>query len=304
MTDRSRKGQARVTSWLAGWIDYALAIVFAAGRLLRVPRASTAPAAHAPSQHWLVRPAEVAMLTVSFFLTAHLISGGTDSVSAPQLNPLSMLSTAASADEPLPGMATTYARDLRGGTVVVVVTASPSGAPTPAESEMPPPSATPEPAAAPAPGAAAMGASAATPVAEPPATPPPAPPPPPPSPSPEPTPSPTPAPAPPKSGPLTYAEVVAAAAAAGWPAGLQADAARVAWCESRNRPDAIGYGVTYGLMQLIPLWFEAVGLDFSTWSDPVSNMRAALAAYQSDIASGSPAWSAWTCKPDQITITE
>jgi len=301
VTDRSRKGLARVTSWLAGWIDYAFAIVFAAGRLLRVPRASAAGAAPSPAQHWLVRPAEVAMLTVSFFLTAHLISGGTDSVSAPQLNPFSMLSTSASADEPLPGMATTYARDLRGGTVVVVVTASPAGAATTAESEPPPPSATPEPAPAPAPGAAAMGASIATPVAEPSATPPPAPEPPAPTPSPEPTPAPAP---PPRSGPMSYAEVVAAAAAAGWPASLQEPAARVAWCESRYRPDAIGYGVTYGLMQLIPYWFEAVGLDFALWSDPVSNMRAALAAYQSDIASGSPAWSAWTCKPDQITVPE
>ena len=308
MTARARKGTVRVTNWLAGWVDYSVAVVLTFGRLFRVPQRPAEPA-HAPrdsgspahasaAQHWLVRPAEVAMLTVSFFLVAHLAAGGTDSVSAPQLNPFSMLSTAASAGELPPSVATTYARAPQGGTVVVVVspaaalTASPAG-------DAPPASPTPEPvaAAAPPPDAGAMGASPATPIAPPPAPPTPEPPPSP-TPAPPPAPSPTPAPA----GPLTPAQVAAAAAAAGWPANLVDAAASVAWCESRNRPDAIGYGVTYGLMQLIPYWFEAIGADFGLWSDPVTNMRAALAAYQSDIASGQAPWSAWTCKPDHDLI--
>ncbi len=316
MTDRSRKGSARVTSWLAGWIDYAFAIVLAAGRLLRVPRASAAGAAPSPAQHWLVRPAEVAMLTLSFFLTAHLISGGTDSVVAPQINPFSMLSTSASADELPPTMATSVARDLTGATVLVVV-GTPSAGPSvdSADGALPPPeSPTPDPvpAAAPDPGAGASGIAEPSPVTESPASAEPVSEPPaasePPATEPATTADPPtaaePVPAAVPPGPLTYADVRAAAAAAGWPADLLDPVARVAWCESRYRPDAIGYGVTYGLMQLIPYWFEAVGLDFSVWADPVSNMRAALVAYQSDIDNGFPAWSAWTCKPDQVTVPQ
>ncbi len=127
MTARLLKGSVRATSWLAAWVDYGFAIALVAGRLLRIPvRAAESefePAylrlasegyegyapgqfgrphwrePQAPSQPWFVRPAEIVMLSISFFLAAHLLSGGTASVSAPQINPLSMLSTTASAGQ-------------------------------------------------------------------------------------------------------------------------------------------------------------------------------------------------------------
>ena len=76
-------------------------------------------------------------------------------------------------------------------------------------------------------------------------------------------PSPAPSVAPPVTSlpPLTYAQVIALAIEAGWPAELADSVARVAWCESRFRPDAVGY-MAYGLMQVIPLWFEYAGIPF------------------------------------------
>jgi len=94
---------------------------------------------------------------------------------------------------------------------------------------------------------------------------------------------------------------MAAAAAAGWPADRLDDVSRVAWCESRFRPDAVGYG-TYGLMQLIPYWFEATGTDFALWSDPVTNLHVALFAFAADIEYGKTPWGPWSCKPEQITL--
>jgi len=93
----------------------------------------------------------------------------------------------------------------------------------------------------------------------------------------------------------------AAAAAAGWPADRLDEVSRVAWCESRFRPDAIGYG-TYGLMQLIPYWFEATGTDFALWSDPVTNLRVALFAFAADSEYGETPWGPWSCKPGQIAL--
>jgi hypothetical protein len=101
--------------------------------------------------------------------------------------------------------------------------------------------------------------------------------------------------------PLTHAQVIAFALEAGWPAELTDAVARVAWCESRFRPDAVGY-MAYGLMQVIPLWFEYAGIPFERWSDPVANLKAALAAFRYSEAQGHSPWAAWTCKPEAITI--
>lgn len=329
MTARLLKESVRATSWLAGWVDYGVAIVLVAGRLLRIPaRAAGAEFEPAyiqlasdgyafdreprwagprrPSQPWFVRPAEIVMLSISFFLAAHLISGGTASVSAPQLNPLSMLSTSASAGQVstlLVPSATSTGTDA--GLTVTVQAAM----------DAPPPEATVQPAvpdAAPAPVPAAApdsGPSAASLAAEPPAV---APAEPAPAPATEPAPAPAEPAAPPPAaaappppavaaGVLSYSEIMAAAAAAGWPSERLDDVARVAWCESRFRPDAVGYG-TYGLMQLIPAWFEATGTDFSLWSDPVTNLRVALFAFATDVEYGNGAWGPWSCKPAQITI--
>jgi hypothetical protein len=100
---------------------------------------------------------------------------------------------------------------------------------------------------------------------------------------------------------LSFSEIMAAAAAAGWPADRLDEVSRVAWCESRFRPDAVGYG-TYGLMQLIPHWFEATGTDFALWSDPVTNLRVALFAFTADIENGKTPWGPWSCKPGQIAL--
>jgi soluble lytic murein transglycosylase-like protein len=102
--------------------------------------------------------------------------------------------------------------------------------------------------------------------------------------------------------PLSYAQVIAFAIEAGWPAELADAVARVAWCESRFRPDAVGYDSYYGLMQIVPLWFEYAGISFDHWADPVANLKAALAAYRYSEGQGHRPWAAWGCKPDAVVI--
>ncbi len=324
MTARLLKGSLRATSWLAGWLDYGVAIVLAAGRLIRVPL----PAAEAefepacaqvvaeayeqpafagyrrprwdeparPSQRWFVRPAEVIMLSLSFFLAAHLLSGGTASVSAPQIRSWSLVPASAAPAEVSTVLVPSATADTPAESVMVTVPLHPTAAA--GATQAPAVAATTReaenevaPAPAPAPG---LGAAA---VHETPPTAPPAP-------AEQPAPAAVVAPAPPPAVPagvLSYAEIVAAAAVAGWPADRLDQVARVAWCESRFRPDAVGYG-TYGLMQLIPFWFEATGTDLALWSDPVTNLRVALFAFASDAGSGNSAWGPWSCKPDQVII--
>jgi hypothetical protein len=325
----------RATSWLAGWVDYGVAIVLVAGRLLRIPvRAAESEfkPAHlrlaadgydgyapepfdrprrrhpqAPSQPWFVRPAEIVMLSISFFLAAHLLSGGTASVSAPQLNPFSMLSTTASAGQvstllvpsaksvaPAASLTVTVESAVEAVTEEVAVEQPAAEAPAPE----------PVPAAAPDSGPSAASVSAEAIPAPAQSVPEPAP-----APAAEPAPAPAPAPAAVAAPPppvaaasvLSFSEIMAAAAAAGWPADRLDDVSRVAWCESRFRPDAVGYG-TYGLMQLIPYWFEATGTDFALWSDPVTNLHVALFAFAADIEYGKTPWGPWSCKPEQITL--
>jgi hypothetical protein len=318
----------RATSWLAAWVDYGFAIALVAGRLLRIPvRAAESefePAylrlaseryegyapeqfgrrrgrePEAPSQPWFVRPAEIVMLSISFFLAAHLLSGGTASVSAPQLNPLSMLSTSASAGQVSTLLVPSAQSVVAAASLTVTVDSAVEATTAEVAVEQPAaeaPATEPVPAAAPDSGPSAASVSAPAPAPAPAES----------VSEPEPAPTAEPAPAavaaPPvaAAGVLSYSEIMAAAAAAGWPADRLDEVSRVAWCESRFRPDAIGYG-TYGLMQLIPYWFEATGTDFALWSDPVTNLRVALFAFAADIEYGKTPWGPWSCKPEQVTL--
>lgn len=108
-------------------------------------------------------------------------------------------------------------------------------------------------------------------------------------------PSSAPPPAPPKA-PLSEAEFRSVALAAGWPAAVLDELVAVAMCESDLRPGAVGAG-TYGLMQLVPWWFEASGVPFDTWADPLANLKASLYLYKLSKDSGSSGWHHWGCKP-------
>ncbi len=316
----------RVMSRLATWADYGLAVALMLCRRLRLPERSDArvlvpayalepvyavepcgcaapsgsmvvgPAprwrepAGAVKQPWFVRPAEVAMLTLSLFLAAHLVGGGTPEARAPQVALVAVLSGRA----PAPARVIEVWPSASGGAPVAtpeaVATTAAEGqavpAPAPhgdaAASSLPAEPTPVVPQAAPAGSAPARSEPARS---EPPAE------------------APAPAIAPPAAqlAPLTYAQVTAFAIEAGWPAELADAVARVAWCESRFRPDAVGYGA-YGLMQVVPLWFEYAGIGFDHWADPVANLRAALAAFRYGEGKGHSPWSAWSCKPEAIAI--
>lgn len=93
---------------------------------------------------------------------------------------------------------------------------------------------------------------------------------------------------------LTEAELRAAATQAGWPAELQDQLVAVAWCESSFRPNASNR-FAYGIMQLVPAWFDYAGEDFASWMDPVVNLRVAYRVYAYDIDRGHDPWSQWIC---------
>lgn len=303
---------------LATWADYGVAVALAVCRRLRLPaREQAAPFACEPvyvaetaaghviplragrpvwrepvaaarpapaAQPWYVRPAEVLMLTLSFFLAAHLAGAGFQEARAPQLS-IAMVPSVA---HPAP------ARIIKVTPTALASALPAEAAPVEASETVPAPEAAVAPAPAPAPptshAAASDAGSSPTARAVPAA------------PAEQPVP-PAPAVAPPAASlpPLTYAQVIAYAIEAGWPAELADDVARVAWCESRFRPDAVGYGA-YGLMQVVPLWFEYAGLDFSRWADPVTNLKAALAAFRYSEERSHAPWAAWSCKPEAITI--
>jgi hypothetical protein len=325
VTARLPEGPVRVTSWLAGWLDYVFAIALVAGRWLRLPiaRPTEEPvmlSAFAPAlaeqygPRWdgseprqksgaLVRAAEIAMLSVSFFLAAHLLSGGTPTVTAPDLGAFGRLSERARAETlPVPS-ASSKLIEVPAGSFTEQSTANTAPA---AETE-PAPATTEEIAVLAEPSAAdgaAAGVAEATPVAEPApaatvAEEPPAPP----AQAPPPAPVPAPAVAPPAPAVpslpdryLTVDELRSAALAAGWPAALLPQIETVAWCESRYHTHAQYLGAL-GLMQMLPFWFEVAGLDRAMWADPVTNLKAAYVAYvEHERITGDP-WSAWTCKP-------
>ncbi|WP_322796647.1 hypothetical protein [Tepidiforma sp.] len=310
MTARPRQEPLRVATRLATWADYGIAVALTVRRWLPLPANRPAhafepalvpavagarryrPSWHEPVPHiqpWYVRPLEVVMLCLSFFLAAHLVGGGTPEARAPQISiaflPSVPSAAAASPSQVIEVRPTAAAAGTPAAAPAVA--ASPDAEPAPAQAPRTADAAASDvhEAAAPSEPPAAASAPAETPAAE--AAPPP----------------PPPAVAPPvaKAAPLTYAQVIALAIEAGWPAELADAVARVAWCESRFRPDAEGYG-TYGLMQVVPLWLEYAGFSFEQWSDPLVNLKAALAAFRYSETSGHAPWSAWSCKPDAITI--
>lgn len=111
------------------------------------------------------------------------------------------------------------------------------------------------------------------------------------------TPSPVPTSTPiPTATPVPLTGMDAWLAASPWPEYLWPEVSAVAWCESRHDPSASN-GVSWGLMQVTPLWFDYAGIPFSSWADPVANLTVAWAAYNYDLERGYPAWTQWSCKP-------
>jgi hypothetical protein len=122
-----------------------------------------------------------------------------------------------------------------------------------------------------------------------------------PEPPPPPTPTPTPEPPPPPPAPkltgqLTKATVREIALQVGWPEAEVDELVSVAWCESRFRVEANGWGAL-GLMQIMPFWFESVGIDPAQAFDAATNLKVAYHIYQNDLKNGYDEWASWTCKP-------
>ncbi len=102
---------------------------------------------------------------------------------------------------------------------------------------------------------------------------------------------------------LSYSEseIRALALEAGWAGEHLDDLVLIAWCESRFMPAARGMWAL-GLMQVMPFWFEVAGEDLSQWSNPVTNLRVALVAFETDVKQGKDPWAAWQCLPvGQVT---
>lgn len=100
-------------------------------------------------------------------------------------------------------------------------------------------------------------------------------------------------------GSLSEAEMRAILTVAGWPVELHDAALRVAWCESKWSPYAVGDGGhSLGAFQLNKdTWFSYAGEDPAQWADPLTNARVAWATYQYDIARGYTPFNQWSCKP-------
>jgi hypothetical protein len=112
----------------------------------------------------------------------------------------------------------------------------------------------------------------------------------------------TPAPVARKGQQYSEAEVRSFAAQAGWPAALIGQVVDVARCESGFNSGADGGG-PLGLMQLVPAWFGAAGVDLTNWSDAVSNLRVARYVYDYEVARGYDGWAAWACSPSVPAAT-
>jgi hypothetical protein len=87
---------------------------------------------------------------------------------------------------------------------------------------------------------------------------------------------------------------------AGWPVDLHDQLAAVARCESSLRPNAQS-AWAYGIMQLVPSWFDYAGQSFGNWPDPVVNLTVAHAVYIYDLERGNNPWAQWVCKPPAPT---
>lgn len=102
-----------------------------------------------------------------------------------------------------------------------------------------------------------------------------------------------------QGGSLTESEAISVLRDAGWPTELIPAALRVAWCESKWSPYAVGdSGRSVGLFQLNKqTWFRYAGEDPEMWADPVVNARTALATYYYDIGRGYQPFAQWSCRP-------
>jgi hypothetical protein len=237
---------------------------------------------------FVVKALEIAMLSISFFLAAHLLSGGTPTAVAPNLNPLGLLPDHARAQTvQVPAVslqvdvpATAFSAEL---------------APADGPAQQPAPAVKLAPADKPAVEAAAVSnapsnATGAAPAVSTPAAPP----------------APVQAAGPPSpttasrpeltSRYLTIDEFHAAALAAGWSVSQLDELTSVALCESDFHTHA-EYGGAFGLMQVMPVWFKEAGLDLSMWADPVTNLRAAKVAYDYSVREWGNGWVQWTCRP-------
>jgi hypothetical protein len=109
-------------------------------------------------------------------------------------------------------------------------------------------------------------------------------------------PAPPPAPAQATGAHYTAAQVRDAARSAGWPETLLDQVVGVAQCESGLFSGAQGGGAL-GLMQIMPGWFGAAGVELTSWADPVANLAVARYVYNYGVSKGDAPWSAWACSP-------
>ena len=307
----------RVTSWLAGWVDYVFALTLMVSRWLRLPIIQPAASPvlataggpgterpHAPrwndqtqKRHTsaFVRVAEIGMVLVSFFLGAQLLSG-TPTVAAPDLTKLTLTPDHHGIEtRAIPSASAKEILVPIDAEITVVPPSAETSAEEGQEIALLAPVPEDEAAVASVPDVAPVAEEAAA-VA----------------PLPEPTvaaeapapvpPAPAATEAPSRVNPdlpdryLTSDEIAAAALAAGWAPEVIPDLQKVAWCESRYHTHAQYLGAR-GLMQVLPFWFDVAGLDFGMWADPVTNLKAAKVVYDSHLADFGDPWSAWTCKP-------
>ncbi len=285
---------------VATTIDYSLALFLVAWDWVRAPfgrrqrerwSSSTPWAESTPLRHsqpgrghhgrlWgIVAAAGFAGLTLLFATVGQATVGG------PEDSPVIVVRAAAAADKVVVVAATSGAttQAMSAETAVEAATEEPTAAATEAVATDTP---APRPVAARQPAAEAAAAEPAAPVA---------------------TAVPLAAPAQPaatavESAPVprtvyTAAEVRAFASQAGWPEALLDDVVTVARCESGFAASANSGGGPLGLMQIMPSWFAAAGIDVGAWSDPAANLQVARFVYNHEISSGHDGWAAWACKP-------
>lgn len=283
-------------AWL---IDYIVAVAFSARDSLRSRRASavldrwttealfvTPSAATNPAEEPMatrvLRPGRVAASLGLIGVLSVSVAGALWRESAPAVAPSATMAALPSQEHTQPKTMLTWAPLVPVDPLVTESTSALALAPTPA------PTVAAEVAAAPVAAASAPETPTTPPVA---AAAPSAP-----EPPPAATPEPTPVPAPAQGTQLTRAQIRVVASAAGWPEAELDELLSVAWCESRFRTDANGWGAL-GLMQIMPQWFDSLGIDVSWAFDPVTNLRVALHIHQNDLRNGYGEWASWTCKP-------
>ena len=291
-----RRGAAGI-AWL---IDYAVAVLFSAWDGVSVSRSSTTlerspepiidfAGAQAPPARVFTRPGRAAASLALFGVLGISLVGAVWGQQASNAAPgavtttITSLPAAAAATETSVLLWAPLVDEPSDETVTALEATAPETAEATAD-EADAEATLPDP-------APVSAAAAETPTPEP--TPEPA------SPTPTPTPEPPPPPPPPApalTGQLTKAQVRELALAAGWPEAELDELVSVAWCESRFRVEANGWGAL-GLMQIMPFWFESLGIDVALALDPVTNLKVAYHIYQNDLKNGYGEWASWTCKP-------